>query len=779
MQFLFQPLTWGFLLVGVPILIHLINMLRHRKQKWAAMEFLLESYRRNRRWVMLKQWLLLAARILVMLLLVAMLAKWVSNSQWFSWFGSQTTHHYVLLDDSYSMAQRDTNETAYGRGLKALGGLVRSISGRPGQHQITLIRWSRAALATRQEDSDGAAPRIDTAADLIAQSVPRDPNRLLDRLNATQPAALQLSPETALELITPAIVGNTDERAEVYLVSDLRRNEFGEPETLRNKLLALSQSQAELHLIDCGQDSGNNLTIASIEPEQEVWAAGVPLMVRFQIRNHSSQPVRNLVVKLRTISYPTGTVAPRIESQYSGEVAELPPVVIEQLGPGETVSRQVQVIFGVPGDHVVEAALPDDGLQTDNKRWCVIGIRQSQRVLLVDGDINQANAFYFETVIAPDSRLSTGLTIEKVDAALLRDISREELDAYDVVALLDVPRMDTQAIAKLENFCRQGGGVFFVCGGNTNLKFVNEELVRQGEGLFPVELGSVEEVAAPAGISEPQVAATGHPILAPLRQLSSSPFFMLQIRNYLSATAGSIARPGVEVVATGPNRDPLLVERGFGEGRVLALLTGLTPDWSNWAQDPTFVVLALRSLGYLGSFRHEPTSEPVGSSIHVVASGETILPDAEIIFPAREQGMRLRLQRPMAVSDSGNVSKLALEVDLGSMDRDLVDAMLRPGVFESWMVTGEGENRVRNSARNVPAAEGDLARISPSELQRKLQGISIDIQSAESISGAGLSAQDASHSTILMVILTALLLGEQLLAYSASYHAPRFIGASR
>ncbi len=96
MQFLFQPLTWGFLLVAVPILIHLINLLRHRKQKWAAMDFLLESYRRNRRWVMLKQWLLLAARMLAMLLLVAMLAKWVSSSRWLGMFGGQATHHYCF-----------------------------------------------------------------------------------------------------------------------------------------------------------------------------------------------------------------------------------------------------------------------------------------------------------------------------------------------------------------------------------------------------------------------------------------------------------------------------------------------------------------------------------------------------------------------------------------------------------------------------------------------------------------------------------------------------------
>ncbi len=779
MQFLFQPLTWGFLLVGVPILIHLINMLRHRKQKWAAMEFLLESYRRNRRWVMLKQWILLAARMLVMLLLVAMLAKWVSNSQWLSWFGSQTTHHYVLLDDSYSMAERDAKQSAYNHGLQALSGLVRSIAGQPGQHQITLVRWSRAALANRNRNSEDAKLRIDAAADLIAQTVPRDPTRLLDRLNATEPTALQLSPDTPLELITPSILNNTDENAKIYLITDLRRNEFGEPEKLRNKLLTLTQNDATIQLIDCGQDSGNNLSITSLEPEQEVWAAGVPLMVRVQIRNQSAQPAKNLVVKIRTISYPSGAVTPQLEQAYSGQPIDLPPIVVEQIGAGEAVTRQVQVIFSSPGDHVVEATLPEDVLNVDNRRWCVIGIQQSQRVLLVDGDVQQSNAFYFETVVNPDSRLKTGMAIEKGDAGLLRDMPQEALNAYDVVALLDVPRIDDQAVAKLEKFCRDGGGLFFVCGRNTNINFVNESLYRDGEGIFPVELSSITEVNSTVGAAEPQVAATEHPILAPMLQLSSSPFFLLQIRNLLSPTIDSVARPRIAVVATGPGGTPLLLEHGFGEGRALAMLTGLTPDWSNWAQDPTFVVLALRSLGYLGSFRHEPASAPVSSSIEVATAGETMLPDAEIVFPARDQGMRLRLQRPLDISDNGNVSKLSLGIDLESMDRDLIDAMLRPGIFESWMVTGEGENRVTNFAHNVSAVEGDLSRIAPNELERKLQGIKLDIKTADAISGAGLNTQDAAHSTLLMAVLTILLLVEQLLAYSASYHAPRFVGATR
>ncbi len=778
MQFLYPPLTWGFLLVGVPILVHLINMLRHRKQKWAAMDFLLESYRRNRRWVMLKQWLLLAARILAMLLLVAMLAKWVIGSRLLGVLNGQATHHYILLDDSYSMADVDQTETSYSRGLRALNGLVRSIAGQPGQRDnITLLRLSRAALATRGSAENA---RVDAAADLIAQSVPRDPARLLDRLNATQPTALQLSPEEALTLITPMLSENTDERAEVYLLTDLRRNEFGEPEALRNKLRSLVDNAANVHIIDCAKDSTGNLTVASVEPEQEVWAAGVPLMVRFQIRNQSTQVARNVVVKVRSVRYVEGVTVPRVDSVYSGEILDLPPVVIEQIAAGETVTRQVQVVFGIAGKHVVEITLPEDPLPTDNKRWCVIGIRESQRVLLIDGEPDRANAFYFQTVLSPDSRLRTGMTAEQADAAYLRDVPAETLNEFDVIALLDVPRLERQAIAKLEEFCRAGGGLFISCGRNTNLQFVNEELYRDGAGLFPLELTGIREVATSAGQVEPQAAVTDHPILAPLRQLSVSPFFLLRIRQQMVPSEGGAALADAEVVATGPGSLPLMVDKAFGAGRVVTLLTGLTPDWSNWAQDPTFVVVALRSFGYLGSFRRSATSQAVGAPLEMVTSGETVLPEAEILFPSREGGLRTKLLQKVAIApDNSQIARVQLGISLGEMDRDLIDGLLKPGIFEIWVVNSQGQKLFQNFAHNVAAAEGNLERVGHRELQQKLPEIPLTIQTADAVSGTGLNSPEAAHSTLLMALLAMLLMVEQWLAYSASYHAPRFIGAAR
>ena len=76
MQFIYQPLTWAFLLVLVPVLIHLINLMRQKRVRWAAMEFLLVSHRKHRRWVWLKQLILLLLRMLAIAAVVACWPAW-------------------------------------------------------------------------------------------------------------------------------------------------------------------------------------------------------------------------------------------------------------------------------------------------------------------------------------------------------------------------------------------------------------------------------------------------------------------------------------------------------------------------------------------------------------------------------------------------------------------------------------------------------------------------------------------------------------------------------
>ena len=52
-------LVAGAIFATGPLIIHLLNRRRYLVVQWAAMEYLLESQKRNRNWIWLKQLLLL------------------------------------------------------------------------------------------------------------------------------------------------------------------------------------------------------------------------------------------------------------------------------------------------------------------------------------------------------------------------------------------------------------------------------------------------------------------------------------------------------------------------------------------------------------------------------------------------------------------------------------------------------------------------------------------------------------------------------------------------
>src|SRR5882757_1593347 len=89
----------GAALVGLPIAIHLINRMRYKRVRWAAMEFLLKSQKRNRRRLIIEQLILLALRCLLVLLVGFLVARFVGAMDQ----GSGGATHLVILDDTPSM----------------------------------------------------------------------------------------------------------------------------------------------------------------------------------------------------------------------------------------------------------------------------------------------------------------------------------------------------------------------------------------------------------------------------------------------------------------------------------------------------------------------------------------------------------------------------------------------------------------------------------------------------------------------------------------------------
>jgi hypothetical protein len=76
-------------------------------------------------------------------------------------------------------------------------------------------------------------------------------------------------------------------------------------------------------------------------------------------------------------------------------------------------------------------------------------------------------------------------------------------------------------------------------------------------------------------------------------------------------------------------------------------------------------------------------------------------------------------------------------------------------------------------ARNTPASEGETERVAPTDLARSLTGIDYKYRSALAGSADLATAGLSNRNMFLLALLVLLLLAEQWLAWSASYHLPK------
>src|SRR6185312_1098811 len=90
---------------AAPLLIHLWSRHRFREAPWAAMQFLLAAMRKNARRLQLQQWLLLAVRTLVIVLVVLAVAE-PYGERLLAGGSAAPVHKILVIDGSYSMAYR-------------------------------------------------------------------------------------------------------------------------------------------------------------------------------------------------------------------------------------------------------------------------------------------------------------------------------------------------------------------------------------------------------------------------------------------------------------------------------------------------------------------------------------------------------------------------------------------------------------------------------------------------------------------------------------------------
>jgi hypothetical protein len=162
-------LATGFLVALVaaagPLIIHLLNRRRHRTVQWAAMEFLREAIRRNKRIVEFRDVLLLLLRTAAVILFVLAMARpyWKSDK---TDFRGQPIHAVLLVDNSLSMGYMQLDQTLLDKAREKAAEYVRSL---PAGSDVSIVplasgsEWHVENVYATKQDALNALDTINLA----------------------------------------------------------------------------------------------------------------------------------------------------------------------------------------------------------------------------------------------------------------------------------------------------------------------------------------------------------------------------------------------------------------------------------------------------------------------------------------------------------------------------------------------------------------------------------------------------------------------------------------
>lgn len=413
MTFLQPMLLWGLPLVALPIIIHLINLRRHRTVQWGAMMFLLAATQQKSGKTRLRHFLILLARMLAIAGLVFAISRPMAGG-WFGLFGGRPDTVVVLLDRSASMSRQDLQLGTSKRGI-ALKRIVEAIERAGAPPNLVLI------------DSGTNKPILIEVANALLEM----PETSATDATANVPAMLQ----TALDYVVANKVGQTD----IWICSDTQSGDWnvdsGQWPAIRSGFRELQQ-KIRFHLLTYPQADDENLTVRVIGLRRQEHQDGHHLLMDVRLRRAAHEELTR--VPLGIVVDDARTV---VDVEVDGDMVTLSDHVVP-------IDREKAAGWG-------KVEIPNDANPRDNVFYFTFGDDVLRRTVVVSDE--PGSSWPLSLAASPP--------IKKNSPFSARVIPSDEVTTIDIhetsLILWQVPLPRGNVRAELERFVNDGGNVIF------------------------------------------------------------------------------------------------------------------------------------------------------------------------------------------------------------------------------------------------------------------------------------------------------------------------------
>jgi hypothetical protein len=524
----------GGALVSSPILIHLINRMRFKRIRWAAMEFLLKSQKRNRRKLIIEQLILLALRCLLVLLAGLLLGRLRLGGD-----TGQNAFHLAVVDDTPSMGDHFVENGKPTNSFEVA------------KEQIKLLTDTIAQASTRQQMRVVLLSDLDNPI-FEQQLTSGSADELAEKLKDRKPSSLHIDPIRAVEKAMQVFSNQPRGKKVFHFISDFRERDWKGPdsEALAKAVDSLIAMPAHVSLIDTAHTYRGvseesiaphaNLSIMELRPQSTIAAEGVPVEFTVGVQNFSNEPkttflhvfTRSIYVRdgkiddtepLKENFNATGAFVHDEPGKDPGQDATssktdaLPPHQLTehkfQLSFEKKQAPQESKLTDKPEERdrkrradaefvqvrvQIDDNPQDTGLAADNVRDVVLAVVRKVPVLVVDGtpeenlegtgELKENSDLYYLR------RALRAAVSYRMERCTVEELDKIKLDSYPDVFLVNVPLIKNEdTLKKLSDYVAKGGSLAYFLGDKTQPDFYNNVLFKQYENpskehLFPVLL---------------------------------------------------------------------------------------------------------------------------------------------------------------------------------------------------------------------------------------------------------------------------------------------------
>jgi hypothetical protein len=500
-------------LISVPIIIHLINRMRFKRIRWAAMEFLLKAQKRTRRRLIIEQLLLLLLRCAMIALVGLLVTHFIGCGDTAG--GGKPSLHLVLLDDSPSMQDQWKEEGQWRNCFDVakndiiIKKITKGLSGSKTTDRLIVLPLSKTA-----------DPSFDAKA-MTYERLTESQNlkKANDDIAELQPTMIHTNLMQGVKKAQTIIGEYTDSQVTLHVVSDYRHKDWGHPagEGLLKELLDLAKAkkgEIKIRAIDTvypkrgGQGgfppSRDNIGIVEFRPNTRIVGKNMPVQFTILIQNFSGAQTE---VELEVRDEEQGKVLFDVNFNPQNPIklspSSLTAVTFErrfnpEIKPGEPHFAHLTVRL----TNAQRGQLENDGLWADNVRHAVVEVRDKVPILVIDGsrprdpltkraEEDRDSFFIGQSLVSvPGASYQVVMGEEIGGGNALKALERPDLNKFPTIFLLNVPSLNEKQTVALENYVRAGGGVAFFLGDQVLSKDYNRLLYKDGNGVFPAPLKS-------------------------------------------------------------------------------------------------------------------------------------------------------------------------------------------------------------------------------------------------------------------------------------------------